>query len=247
MLQLSFKPTPFLLFFLAFYVALSTPEDPINCSSHNTNCTITNSYAIFPDRSICEAQQVFYPTQEQELLRVVASATRNGKKMKVATRFSHSIPKWVCPEGRNGWLISTKHLNRVMEIDTEKRTVRVQSGVTLKQLVEEAAKVGLCLQYTPYWWGLTMGGILGTGAHGSSLWGKGSAVHEQVVELRIVTPAPPEHGYAKVHTLTEEHQHLNAAKVSLGLFGVISQVCMCACNITFFNFLFLFIFLFLLT
>ncbi|QCD93344.1 L-gulonolactone oxidase [Vigna unguiculata] len=220
------KPIPFtfLLLFLGFYVALSTPEDPINCFSHNTNCTITNSYATFPDRTICEAQQVFYPTQEQDILRVVASATRNGKKMKVATRFSHSIPKWVCPEGHNGWLISTKYLNRVMEIDAEKMTARVQSGVTLKQVVEEAAKAGLALPYTPYWWGLTMGGILGTGAHGSSLWGKGSAVHEQVVELRIVTPAPPEHGYAKVHILTEEDQRLNAAKVSLGLLGVISQI-----------------------
>ncbi|XP_022635912.1 probable L-gulonolactone oxidase 4 [Vigna radiata var. radiata] len=224
MSQLCFKPTPFLLFFLGFYVALSTPEDPINCSSHNTNCTITNSYGTFPDRSICQAQKVFYPTQEEDLLRVVASATRNGNKMKVATRFSHSIPKWVCPEGHNGWLISTKYLNRVMEIDAEKRTARVQSGVTLKQLVEEAAKAGLALPYTPYWWGLTMGGILGTGAHGSSLWGKGSAVHEQVVEIRIVTPAPSEHGYAKLHILTEEDQHLNAAKVSLGLLGVISQI-----------------------
>ncbi|WVZ20206.1 hypothetical protein V8G54_007528 [Vigna mungo] len=224
MSQLSFKSTPFLLFFLGFYVVLSTPEDPINCSSHNTNCTITNSYGIFPDRSICQAQKVFYPTQEEDLLRVVASATRKGKKMKVATRFSHSIPKWVCPEGHNGWLISTKYLNRVMEIDAEKRTARVQSGVTLKQLMEEAAKAGLALPYTPYWWGLTMGGILGTGAHGSSLRGKGGAVHEQVVEIRIVTPAPSEHGYAKLHILTEEDQHLNAAKVSLGLLGVISQI-----------------------
>ncbi|KAK8466084.1 hypothetical protein PHAVU_009G257600 [Phaseolus vulgaris] len=145
--------------------------------------------------------------------------------MKVATRFSHSVPKWVCPEGNNGWLISTKDLNRVLEIDAEKRTVRVQSGVTLKQLVEEAATAGLGLQYTPYWLGLTVGGILGTGAHGSSLWGKGSAVHEQVVEFRIVTPASPQHGYAQVHTLShEQDQHFNAAKLSLGLLGVISEI-----------------------
>ncbi|KAL2954806.1 hypothetical protein AAZX31_19G244600 [Glycine max] len=225
MAQLPFTHTLVLIFFLCFYVALPTPEDPIKCTSKNTNCTITNSYGIFPDRSICGAEQVFYPTEEEELVKVVASASQIKKKMKVATRFSHSIPKWVCPEGQKGWLISTKYLNRVLEIEAEKRTITVQSGVTLKQLIDEAAKAGLALPYAPYWWGLTIGGILGTGAHGSSLWGKGSSVHEQVVELRIVRPTGPQDGYAKVHTLShqEDDQHLNAAKLSLGLLGVISQ------------------------
>ncbi|RDX62107.1 putative L-gulonolactone oxidase 6, partial [Mucuna pruriens] len=213
-----------LLLLLCFNVAVSTPEDPIKCRSKNRKCTITNSYGIFPDRSICEAEQVFYPREEEEVVKVVALASEKKRKVKVGTRFSHSIPKWVCPEGKNGWVISTKYLNRVLEIDEEKRTMRVESGVTLKQLMNEAAKMGLGLPYVPYWWGLTIGGILGTGAHGSSLWGKGSSFHEYVLELRIVTPAAPQHGYAMLHILTQHHQHLNAAKVSLGLLGVISQI-----------------------
>ncbi|XP_027352166.1 probable L-gulonolactone oxidase 6 isoform X1 [Abrus precatorius] len=203
---------------------MGTPEDPIKCSSKNTNCTVTNTYGIFPDRTTCEAARVFYPSTEEELMQVVASATQNKRKMKVTTRFSHSIPKWVCPDGQNGWLISTKYLNRVLKIDTEAKTITVESGVTLKELVNEAAKAELALPYAPYWWGLTMGGIMGTGAHGSSLWGKGSCVHEHVVEVRIVRPAGPEDGYAKVHTLSEDDEDLNAAKVSLGLLGVISQI-----------------------
>lgn len=215
------------LFLLIFIVSCSPPEDPIKCSSKNTNCTITNSYGAFPDRSVCRAAEVAYPSTEEELISVVATATSEGRKMKVATRFSHSIPKLVCPDGQDGLLISTNNLNRVLKIDVEAMTIAVESGVTLRQLINEAAKAGLALPYAPYWWGITIGGLLSTGAHGSTLWGKGSAVHDYVVELRIVSPGGPEDGYAKYRRLKDGDEALNAAKVSLGVLGVISQVWFC--------------------
>nr|POE55948.1 putative l-gulonolactone oxidase 6 [Quercus suber] len=203
----------------------SPPEEPIKCSSENTNCTITNSYGAFPDRSTCRAAEVACPITEQELISIVAEANKNRRKMKVATCFSHSIPKLVCPDGQEGLLISTKYLNHMLKIDVEAMTMTIESGVTLRHLINEAANAGLSLPYTPYWWGLTIGGILSTGAHGSTLWANGSSVHDYLLELQIVSPGGAEDGYVKVRRLKDSDKDFNAAKVSLGVLGVISQVC----------------------
>ncbi|MBA0772531.1 hypothetical protein Gotri_007888, partial [Gossypium trilobum] len=211
------------LFLLVVLVGCSPPGEPVKCSTKDSNCTVTNSYGAFPDRIVCRAGNVVYPTSEQELVFIVSAATEAQRKMKVVTHFSHSIPKLVCPDGQDGLLIITKNLNRVVKINLAAMTMTVESGVTLRQLINEAAKAGLALPYAPYWWGMTIGGLLGTEAHGSSLWEKGSSVHDYVVEMRIVSPANAEDGYANVWVLNESDEDLDAAKVSLGVLGVISQ------------------------
>ena len=212
-------------FVLSFLVCFTLAAgDHIKCSSNNRNCTITNAYGVFPDRTVCKARRVSYPATEEELVSAVAYGTKHKIPMKAATRYAHSIPKLACPRGEEGLIISTKKLNHVVEINVEEMTMTVESGVTLRQVINEAAKVGLALPYTPYWWGLSLGGLLATGAHGSTLWGKGSAVHDYVVGLRLVSPGEPEDGYVKVRSFGEDDKDLNAAKVSLGVLGVISQV-----------------------
>ncbi|KAK4801126.1 hypothetical protein SAY86_021613 [Trapa natans] len=214
------------LFVACVTVSSNPPEDPVWCASaeRNGNCTVTNSYGAFPDRSTCRVGEVVFPKSEEEVVSAVAAATKAGRKMKVVTRYSHSIPKLVCPDGDDGLLISTKFLDRVLKVDAGSMTMDVQGGATLRQVIEEAAKTSLALPYTPYWWGLTVGGLMATGAHGSSLWGRGSSVHDYAESITIVTPASARDGYAAVRKLDSSHAHFNAAKVSLGVLGVVTQV-----------------------
>lgn len=208
-------------------VGCTPPDDPVKCSSENRNCTVTNTYGTFSDRSICRAAGVEYPTSEEEVIAIVANATKQQRKMKPVTSTSHSIPRLVCADGENGLLISTKYLNHTIDMNNSANTITVEPGMTLKELIDVSASVGLSIPYVPYWWGITVGGRLGTGAHGSTLWGLGSSVHDYIVRLRIVSPAGADEGYAKVRTLENGDPELDAARVSLGVLGVISQVYMC--------------------
>ena len=79
------------------------PEEPIKCSSGNSDCTVTNSQGSFLDRSVCRAADTVYPSTEVELISAVAAATKNNREMKVYANnvtyiYSSSIYLWEIPQ-----------------------------------------------------------------------------------------------------------------------------------------------------
>lgn len=197
------------------------PQNPVRCNQ--TGCVLYNAYGIWGDRKDCKAATVVYPTTEEQLRLAVANANKNNQKVKVVTKSSHTIPKLVCPT-ENAVLISTERYNSTIDVNVDNLSVTADAGVGLRDVIDRVENAGLSLVASPYWEGVSVAGVISTGSHGSSWWGKGGAVHDHVIGLKLIVPANQSEGYAKVVNLQAHDPIFNAAKVSLGMLGVISKV-----------------------
>ncbi|GLJ35327.1 hypothetical protein SUGI_0710680 [Cryptomeria japonica] len=199
------------------------PASTVTCASR-WGCDITNFRGWWQDRKSCRATRVVYPGNENELIRAVADAVKEGRKIKVMSAGSHTFNRFACPGGNVGVLISTRDYNSRIIVNKKWKTVTVDAGVLLKDMVENLAREGLTIAQSPYWDAVTMAGIISMAVHGSGLWGKGGGVQEYVVGMSIVVPAPSYAGYAKLIRLGQKDEDLKAARISLGVLGAISQI-----------------------
>ncbi|KAI3935740.1 hypothetical protein MKX01_032924 [Papaver californicum] len=182
-------------------------------STWNSTVIIIETNAMPPPSlKDCRVQRVTYPKPEEELLLAVSEANKKKLKVKIVTGFSHSIPKLACPLQNSSILISTAKCNSGIDVDVKKMTVTVDSGVGLRNLIDEVEEAGLSLVVSPYW-----------EAHGSSWWGKGGAVHDHIVGISVIVAANNSDGYAKIIQLDAQNPLFNAARVSLGMLGAISK------------------------
>jgi FAD/FMN-containing dehydrogenase len=62
-----------------------------------------------------------------------------------------------------------ENLNKVLAVDTEKKQLKVQAQMTLKNLYDAADAAGLSTPRSalPWWQGLTLGGVFATASHGT--------------------------------------------------------------------------------
>src|SRR5262249_36427976 len=87
---------------------------------------------------------------------------------------------------RPGIVVDMKRMDRVLEVDEQELTVRVQSGARLRPLGEKLAEHGLLLGHDP--WSIavaTVGGAIGTNGLGY-LGGRYGAMGAQVLGLEVV-------------------------------------------------------------
>jgi L-gulonolactone oxidase len=212
----------FIISLQVYVCSAACPPPPVQCASKG--CHLTNYRGLWEGENSCKVAKAVFPKTEDELLREVADAVKKGRKMKVISAGSHSLNRFACPGGDGGVVISSRDYNARIMVDEKSMTVTVDAGVELRKLIDTLASKGLAFPQTTDWDFISMAGIVSTAAHGSGLWGKGGGIHEYVVGMSLVVPAPANEGYAKLLHLTNNDEDLKAARVSLGVLGAISQL-----------------------
>lgn len=157
--------------------------------------------------------RIWIPKDLSEVQAVVRAARKSKTPLKVKAS-SHSINSLILSDGE---YLSTEKLTGIISI--QNLSVKVKAGTKLGGLSEELRQKGLSLGFGyPAYKGLTIGGLLATGAHGSSR--KHIGVSSQnILEMTIVD------GTGEIRVLTpKDGKSFRAAQVHLGLLGVVHDV-----------------------
>ncbi|WP_299012747.1 D-arabinono-1,4-lactone oxidase [uncultured Polaribacter sp.] len=151
-------------------------------------------------------KSLYKVTTEEELREVIAS---NDK-----IRFFGNKQSSADIAAGTSALLDMKSYNKIVSYDYNAKTITVESGVILGDLLEAIEKVGWCIPCLPDINTITIGGALATGTHGTS----GKLLSEYIDSCRLVLAD------GSVKEINKEDELLNAVKVSLGMLGVLSTV-----------------------
>ncbi|MDB4966846.1 MAG: FAD/FMN-containing dehydrogenase [Myxococcales bacterium] len=157
---------------------------------------------------------LYRPETLDELVAAVRRAAPRGRIRPIGNSCS-----WSPLVPTTGSLIDLSRLNRMLSVDRsgDQPTVRIEAGISMRDLVALTKKEGLTLISPTIFQGVAMGGAIGVGAHGTGF--HASTLSDDVVSLTLVTAS------GEVLELDQRNvDRLDAARVALGAFGVIYAI-----------------------
>lgn len=155
-----------------------------------------------------EPRRVVFP----EDAAAVAAIVRQSAQLRVMGA-RHSWSRAIVTDDT---VMSLDRQDRVLAIDHEAMTVRVQAGIRLKDLVRQLAREGLALANLGSIAEQSVAGAMATGTHGTGLGFR--CLADQAVALQLVD------GTGAVREIARDHPDFDAAAVSLGCLGVVTEV-----------------------
>ncbi len=113
-------------------------------------------------------------------------------------------------------LIDIRAYSRVLDVDREKKLIRVESGILLSEFLETLKALKWMLPCLPDNDSITLGGAIATGTHGTN----GKALGEYMLSCRLV------HADGSVSEYDSSSEVFPALRCSLGLLGIMSEITM---------------------
>jgi len=147
----------------------------------------------------------------EELTDIVGTAAVDGRTVRVRGS-GHSFSEAVLTDGV---LVDIDRMDRVLDVDTESGLVRVEAGITLRELNLRLDEQGLALPNLGDIDRQTIAGAIATGTHGTGA--RLPNISAQVQAVELVTPEG-------TTVEIDEGDDLLAARVNLGALGAIATV-----------------------
>jgi len=163
----------------------------------------------------CRPARICYPSSRADLVEIVDEARRKGLKVRVAGRGHSMGPLSVT----GGYLVLLDRLERIGPIDTARRLVTIEAGVTIGALDRVLRRHGLAMPTNVVLTDVRYGGVIATGCHGAG-WDSPTicdlveAVTIVTYDGRVVRFSEASHG-AEV---------MNAVRCNLGAFGIMHEI-----------------------
>ena len=159
----------------------------------------------------CPPAEVYSPSSEAEVSIVVKKAIEAGKTVMAGTKGFRSQIDAACTD-KDQIQITTENLKDIT-IDEASMLATAQAGVTLGELSEALAAKNLSINMISEGVFFTVGGMLGSGTHGSTL-KQGASLQEYVTAITIID------GLGEVRKV-QDATDLKALRVNLGVLGVV--------------------------
>ncbi|KAI5560322.1 hypothetical protein BDE02_16G039900 [Populus trichocarpa] len=161
-----------------------------------------------------QTRNFYQPENIEQLEKLVKE--NNEKKARIRPVGSGLSPNGI-GLARSG-MVNLALMDKVLEVDKEKRRVRVEAGIRVQELVDGIKEYGLTLQNFASIREQQIGGIVQVGAHGTGA--RLPPIDEQVISMKLVTPAKGTIEISK----EKDPELFYLARVGLGGLGVVSEV-----------------------
>lgn len=159
-----------------------------------------------------EPAQSVAVTDSAHVAELVAGAATRGRRVK-AIGSGHSFTDIGTTDGLH---LTMRAMNRVLDVDHATGRVRVEAGITIRELNRALDAVGLALPNLGDIDAQTVSGAVSTSTHGTG--GRLFGIAAAVVGVRLVTAA------GEILDIDEEHRWFHAAQVTLGALGVVTEL-----------------------